>query len=297
MANIASFPLVVAITGDNASTTCIVSLGYTPTTSVATAAYDANYNSVLANISSVTPGALQVTINFVTAFSGTIQVILAVTNSVFSNAQLQPVTQATPVWVSSTRPAAFGALGAYSFAKPSGTMAAGLAAGAPIWSLRWTNTNLCLVQSVRISVMALGTAFTAGQMIFDLITARSFTVSDTGGNAYTLTTNNGKKRTSMGSTLIASGDLRIATTGTLTAGTRTLDNIAQGEIMQAASAVANTSFIQNVDFIDFAQGADNHPIILAQNEGLVIQATVPATGTWAFSVSVDTIETASYTGV
>lgn len=92
MANVASFPLVVAIAGDNVSTTCVVSLGYTPTTSAATAAYDSSYNSVLGNISSVVPGANQVTINFVAAFSGTIQVILAISNSTYSSAQIQPVT-------------------------------------------------------------------------------------------------------------------------------------------------------------------------------------------------------------
>jgi len=30
-----------------------------------------------------------------------------------------------------------------------------------------------------------------------------------------------------------------------------------------------------------------HPEVLTQNEGFVIEATVPATGTWTFSVKVD----------
>ena len=92
MANISTFSLVVPITGDNASTSCVISLGYTPATAMATAAYDATGNSALANISSVVPGTMNVTINFVAAFSGTIQVVLALSSSTYSTAQLQPVT-------------------------------------------------------------------------------------------------------------------------------------------------------------------------------------------------------------
>jgi hypothetical protein len=92
MANISTFSLLVPITGDNVSTSCVVNLGYTPATAAATAAYDATGNSALANISSVVPGTMQVTINFVAAFSGTIQVILALSTASYSAAQLQPIT-------------------------------------------------------------------------------------------------------------------------------------------------------------------------------------------------------------
>jgi hypothetical protein len=92
MANIASFPLVVSITGDNVATTVVVGLGYTPTSATLVAAYDSNYNSASANILSVVAGSSQVTINFVAAFSGTIQVVLALSNATCANSQLQPVT-------------------------------------------------------------------------------------------------------------------------------------------------------------------------------------------------------------
>ena len=81
MANVSTFSLVVPITGDNAATSCVISLGYTPATAAATAAYDATGNSALANIASVVPGTMNVTVNFVAAFSGTIQVILSLSNS------------------------------------------------------------------------------------------------------------------------------------------------------------------------------------------------------------------------
>ena len=95
MANVSTFSLVVPITGDNAATSCVINLGYTPATAMATAAYDATGNSVLANISSVVPGTMQVTINFAAAFSGTVQVVLALSSSTYSTAQAPPIAPPT----------------------------------------------------------------------------------------------------------------------------------------------------------------------------------------------------------
>jgi len=92
MANTTSYPLSISIVGDGVSTSCVVNLGYTPATASAIAAYDSTYNGVLANIASVVPGTSNVTINFVAAFSGTIQVILTLSNAMYVNSQLQPVT-------------------------------------------------------------------------------------------------------------------------------------------------------------------------------------------------------------
>jgi hypothetical protein len=93
MANIASFPLVVSILGDGVATSVVVGLGYTPTSATLVVAYDANYNSVSANISSVVAGSFKVTINFVAAFSGTILVELALTSATaYTSAEIQPVT-------------------------------------------------------------------------------------------------------------------------------------------------------------------------------------------------------------
>jgi hypothetical protein len=44
----------------------------------------------------------------------------------------------------------------------------------------------------------------------------------------------------------------------------------------------------------FDQRPGEHPLVLAQNEGFVIQATVPATGVWFFAVKVDWVEIATY---
>src|SRR5215510_7785934 len=99
------------------------------------------------------------------------------------------------------RPTDPGALGAYSLAIDNGTtaMTAGLAANSPIFSWRWGNaSNLAILRSIRMSAYVSSTGFTAGRFSFDALWARSFTASDTGGTAVTLTGNNMKKRTSFG---------------------------------------------------------------------------------------------------
>lgn len=185
-----------------------------------------------------------------------------------------------------------GSLGAYSMAVNNGTtvMAAGLAANSPIFSFRWGSSNVCVVRSVVISMNEGAAAFATGRTNFDLFFARSFTASDTGGVGITLTGNNCKKRTSMGTSLVT--DSRISTTATLSAGTRTLDSTAIGNV-QFSNKVVETN-----DGTNFAlwqrDSSDEYPLVLAQNEGLVVQATVTGTGTWFFAIKMEWMELASF---
>jgi hypothetical protein len=192
------------------------------------------------------------------------------------------------------RPEDFGALGIYSLAPSNGAtaMAAGLAAASPIFSFRWGNaTNLALIKRVVLSAGNGVTAFAAGIAKFDLIAARSFSVSDTGGVAVVPSGNQNKLRTSnMGTSLLT--DARISQTATLTAGTRTLDANALASITAGIPNTAGATIINPFAMIDQRPG--EHPLVLAQNEGFVIQATVPATGVWFFSVKVDWVEIATY---
>lgn len=189
-------------------------------------------------------------------------------------------------------PYEYGSLGSYKLMKATGTMAAGLAGAAPIMSFRWTDaTRLAVVSRVALTGLGSLTGFTAGQALFELYVARSFTVIDTGGTTLTITGNNGKMRTSMGTTLL--GNMLVSATATLTAGTRTLDSQPVGIYQHSLPTTANLNFVvgnqalfQAVDY--------NHPIVLAANEGLVVQATVPATGTWLSGVSVAWTEVASF---
>jgi len=204
-------------------------------------------------------------------------------------AEVEANTRATRV---TTRPNDVGALGSYEIAEVSGTMAAGLAGGSPIYSFRNSTTNLYVVRSVYMSAGNAGTAFAAGVASFKMIVARTFSVSDSGGTAIAVTTNNGKMRTSHATSGLA--DARIASTGTLTAGTRTLDATAIGAILAPISTTASIVMIPaNTKIFDAGQ-PNEYPLVLAQNEGFIITANVPATGTWSFAVNVEWDELSTY---
>jgi hypothetical protein len=148
--------------------------------------------------------------------------------------------------------------------------------------------------AIRMSA-ACTTAFAAGRFAFDAFFARSFTASDTGGTAPTITGANGKKRTSYATTLVT--DLRLSATATLSAGTRTLDANPFGKLHGVVGTGANTQFVNpNTQLFVGRDNSDQIPLVFAQNEGFVIQATVPATGVWFFSVTLDWLEILTSTG-
>src|SRR5216684_5439238 len=173
-------------------------------------------------------------------------------------------------------------LGSYGMGANTGTMTAALASSSPIFSFRYGGANLAIVRRIIAEADNVSSAFGAGAGLFNLYAARSFTVSDSSGTAATLTGNNGKLRTSFATTAIS--DLRIAATGTLTAGTRTLDAQPLASIETAVGLSTDASLLPTTDLFRSAIGES--PLVLATNEGFVIQATVPGTGTWVASVRV-----------
>jgi len=178
-----------------------------------------------------------------------------------------------------------GALGSYSVDSVTGTMAAGLGAAAPVYAFRWTDsTRVALIRKVALAMSSLGTGFTAGVGLFEMMAARSFTAADTGGGTLTLTTNNAKRRTSFGTTLVQ--EIRQSTTATLTAGTRVLDANPHAAIMFAVSTATNAVMLQTTG-IWTPDWSGEWPLVLAQNEGFILRATVPATGTWQMRVGVE----------
>lgn len=189
------------------------------------------------------------------------------------------------------RPNDYGSLGIYSLGAVSGVMAAGLAANSPIYSFRWSDaSNLALIRKVILSAGNTGTAFAAGVASFNCFVARSWSVSDTGGTAITPATSSNRLRVGMGTTLV--GDVRRSATATLTAGTRTKDGSPIGSITTSIIATGGTPLLLPVAIYEARVG--EYPLVLGQNEGLVIEATVPATGTWTFSVTTMWEELAAY---
>jgi hypothetical protein len=188
---------------------------------------------------------------------------------------------------------------------------AGLSAGAPLFSFRWGDaTHLAIINHVKVQVIATVAATTAGQAERELIVARSFTASDTGGTAVTLTGNNQKLRTSFGTTLVT--DMRFGTT--ITAGTRTLDanplssavawlplNMTGVDIgcSGAAATAAAWSCVSSSGYIDLLNTTNNqdYPLILAQNEGFIVRVgkdAMPAGATQQTYLTVAWCEVNSY---
>lgn len=190
-------------------------------------------------------------------------------------------------------------LGAYSYGGLTGILPAALAANSEVFQFRWADaTRFCMIRKIRISAAVSTTFFAAGVPVqIDLIKSTGWTAAGTGGTAITPAALL-KKRTSHPSTLLAAGDMRIATTAALGAGTKTL------ETYSLATAVAAGPITASLDGLIIPPGtilwqaeiADGeHPLILAQNEGLSIRSVaVPATGTWQMSVDIHWAECASY---
>lgn len=191
------------------------------------------------------------------------------------------------------RPIDYGSLGSYRVSMLSGTIAAGLTAASEIFQFRWTDASrFCIVTSVIFDGLSgSATAFAAGFGRIDMTIARSWNADGTGGTTATLTTNNGKQRSNMGTSLM--GSMRIASTAALGAGTKTLDAQPVGQYSAAFGTATSTQWVPQFDLFHLDPGGES-PLILAQNEGFVIRATVPATGTWQFGATVCWTEVTAY---
>jgi hypothetical protein len=204
----------------------------------------------------------------------------------------------------SVRPDEYGALGHYKTHVFTGNMGAGAGALSEIVQLRYTGAFKLIIYSVTLEhFRSLGTAFAAGNFLFDLIRSITWTVDGTGGATQVPI----KLRNSMGA---PTATVRVATTAALGAGTKTLDAQPLRAIRGIVSTAINAHMLglitaaANVtvgypgavplfpDPGELAVGA--HPIVLANNEGVSVRATVPATGVWEAAVTIRHAEVAAY---
>lgn len=176
----------------------------------------------------------------------------------------------------------------------------GMAANAPIASLRWSDAGVPLVATDPLKVyqkpkalVLLGidigavctTAFTAGQSVdIEAVIARGFTVSDSGGSAVVPSRN----RATFAASLV--GDLRVGGVAALTPGTRTLD---------ASGFVAATIYTQNAagcgETYPSIYGLNRdgqYPIVLTTNEGIIFRVPTAqgAAGVVKYYISVEWAE-------
>lgn len=197
------------------------------------------------------------------------------------------------------RPVDHGSLGAYAYGGFTGILPAALGANSEIFQFRWADaTRLAVIRKIRISASVTTTFFAAGVPVqIDLVKSTGWTGAGTGGTGLTLAALL-KRRTSMGSSLAVGGDIRIATTAALGAGTKTLETLSLGSILAGGpiTASVNGTIIAPGTILWQAEVGDGeHPLVLAQNEGFSVRSVaVPATGTWQASVNVDWAETTAY---
>jgi hypothetical protein len=193
-----------------------------------------------------------------------------------------------------TKPDDYGTLGHYRLATTVALVVT-QAANGTLFSFRWGDaTRLCVVKFLRLSLMQTSAATATIWPRYQIFVARSFSVSDSVGTAITLTGNNMKKRTSMGTTLVT--DIRkSAVAAGLTVGTRTLDAEPIMELPTNSTITTPNATLYD-KFIDLTNAQD-HPVVFAQNEGFIVRGPTTvfgAAGTADLVVEVAWAELASY---
>lgn len=206
----------------------------------------------------------------------------------------------------SARPVAYGSLGHYKWAGSTGILPAALAANSEIFQFRWSHaTNLAVIGKIRISAAVTTTFFAAGVPVeIDLIKSTAWSVAGTGGAGVTIAAM-GKTRNSMASSSLAAGDMRIATTAALGAGTKTLETGSSMASLVAAGPITaslnGTIIAPGTILWEPDMGDGEHPLVLgglgggAVSDGFSIRSVaVPATGTWRVAVSIQWAEVAAF---
>jgi hypothetical protein len=197
---------------------------------------------------------------------------------------------------------AFGSLGCYNKAMGTGIIVATSAVNAVLWTMRWTDgTRFALIERIRIGATVIATITTAVPFNLNLYFSRSYTVSPTTNiTAGTFSGNNAKRRTSMGTSLLSSAGSGMWVDTTAAAGitgqTFTNDTDPMAAISGNSGTVVGTQFFGPNPANLWDDNVNSHPLILAANEGLTIQAPLagPATGTYQVLIAVDWMEVAAY---
>ena len=184
------------------------------------------------------------------------------------------------------RPMEVGARGAYHAAFYTGVLPAALGANSEIFQFRFVHASFqAMPRRVLVAAAVSTTAFAAGVPVaIEMRHARSWSAQGTLGTGITWGSNDGKKKTSHASTVLAAGDVRIATTAALGAGTKTLDGTPCGHVLWQPGTAVNQMNLTPI----WERIADAYPPNYLNQEGFVIRSVeVPATGTWKACIVVE----------
>jgi hypothetical protein len=168
----------------------------------------------------------------------------------------------------------------------SGTIPAALAANSELFQFRYVTgaSRVCLVHGISVSAGANLAATAAALQSLRATIARGWSSDGTGGTAATMTGNNQKLRTGHAT---AEATARMATTAALGAGTKTLDSqdiggVAYGVGTGAITVAVPLVLVPKTNLMGEFSGSLAFPIILGNQEGIVIRSGIigPATMTW-----------------
>lgn len=192
------------------------------------------------------------------------------------------------------RPVDYGSLGHYKLSTIV-PLVVTQAANGTLFSFRWADaTRFCVPIFIGLQLIQTAAATATIMPSYQVFAARSFTASDSAGTAITLTGNNMKKRTNMGTTLVI--DIRkSAVAAGLTVGTRTLDTEPILEMLTNSTITTPNPTVYRAA-MDMTNAGD-HPLVLVQNEGLIVRGPTVvfgAAGTANLSVELAWAELTAY---
>lgn len=196
------------------------------------------------------------------------------------------------------RPVDYSTFGSYSYGGFTGILPAALAANSEVFQFRWADASrIAVIHRVLISAVVSTTFFAAGVPVqIDLVKSTAWSVAGTLGTGITPAALL-KRRTSMGNTLMVAGDMRIATTAALGAGTKTLETLGLATVAAPGPITASLNGLILPPTLVYEGNAKDgdHPLCLVQNEGFSIRSiAVPATGTWTMAVTMHWSEVSAY---
>jgi hypothetical protein len=164
------------------------------------------------------------------------------------------------------------------------------AAAAEIFQFRNSHaSNLVIVERVVVAMVNAAAVTAAQEFGFDIIRSTGWSAQGTGGTALDTRP---KRRTSLTNSSMAAGDIRIASTAALGAGTKTFDTLriasGPGPSTNAIGAAGPIAYFPEDDV--------RYPaMVLANNEGFSVRNLVTyATGSARFHVRVFWREVTSY---
>lgn len=165
----------------------------------------------------------------------------------------------------------------YRYSGFTGTIGAALAANSELLQFRFLSgtKSFALVHYVRVDGLGIVAVATAGGPLgWYLTPARGWTAAGSGGTRIAVSGDNLQTETALPNSQV--NDLGIATTGALTAGTKTLDANGQGQHIITVGTGAITTY----QMMNMAQGdlynavnEGGQPLVFANQEGFAIRTT------------------------